>query len=90
VALFYRESACEKRARRTAAAGRRDPARPKKEAGNGPTGPLCCTVEEGATKGRALPVNQSFWQVVGFVVLAAVVLATGFGALGASLPPGAF
>ncbi len=40
--------------------------------------------------GRALPVNQSFRQVVGFVVLAAVVLATGFGALGATLTPGAF
>jgi hypothetical protein len=45
---------------------------------------------EGATEGRALPVNRSFWQVVGFVVLAAVVLATGFGALGAAVPPGAF
>ena len=35
-------------------------------------------------------MNQSLWQLVGFVVLAAIVLATGFGALGAAMPPGAF
>ncbi len=35
-------------------------------------------------------MNQSLWQVAGFVVLAAVVLATGFAALGAAMPPGAF
>jgi hypothetical protein len=48
-------------------------------AGNVPAGPLCSVGRN--PSGRTVGVSQSFVQLIGYVVLAAIVLATGFGAL---------
>jgi hypothetical protein len=81
VSPFYRESARKKRpvARRRPVGASR-PARRRRLATGQPDHYVAGS-RKAQTEGRALPVNRSFWQVVGFVVLAAVVLATGFGAL---------
>jgi hypothetical protein len=47
--------------------------------GNRAVGPLCSgRLPSG---GRTVGVSQSFMQLIGYVVLAAIILATGFGAL---------
>jgi hypothetical protein len=48
-------------------------------AGNRRGGPLCCRLS--GEPGIGPRMNQSLLQLLGFVVLAAIVLATGFGAI---------
>ena len=47
--------------------------------GNLLAGPLCSRRSQPV--GRTVGVSQSFVQLIGYVVLAAIILATGFGAL---------
>ena len=78
---FYRESPCEKSGMCRATAAR--PARSVKTgSGNRRRGHYVPRVTDAR---EAVRVSQSFVQLIGFVVLAAIILATGFGAIGA--PP---